>query len=94
MDDFKIMPPNIPTLVASIDGGHLGSYYVKGGGRTGKATVAFLQWQQKGDMSKRALFCDPAADSMLIKDGWNISSKNGMCDQPKVNAPVASAALW
>jgi len=77
--DFKQMPTNIPTLMASINVGHLGSYYVKGGGRIEAAAVTFFQWKQRGDFSKKELFCDLKPGTMLLQAGWNVTSKNGMC---------------
>jgi hypothetical protein len=56
----------------------MGSYYQKGAGKMGKAAVAFLKWQFKGDASQKALFCSKA-DSTLTKAGFKIESKNGMC---------------
>jgi hypothetical protein len=45
----------------------------------GKAAVAFLKWKLKGDESQKALFCNPATDSSLVKLGFKIESKNGIC---------------
>jgi hypothetical protein len=45
----------------------------------GKAAVAFFKWQQQGDESQKKLFCNPDRDSALIKMGFKIISKNGMC---------------
>jgi hypothetical protein len=47
------------------------------GGKTGKIAVAYLKWRQRDDASSKALFCSPG--SSLVTDGWNITSKNGMC---------------
>jgi hypothetical protein len=56
----------------------MGSYYQKGAGKMGKAAVAFLKWQFKGDASQKSKFCS-ASESPLTKLGFNIQSKNGMC---------------
>jgi hypothetical protein len=69
----------VPALKASADIGHIGTYYQKYGGKMGKAAVAFFKWQQKGDLSQKPLFCSPSADSTLIKAGFKVESKNGMC---------------
>jgi hypothetical protein len=45
-----------------------------GGGKFGKAVTAYLKWQFKGDEASKKLFLD--ADSPLVADGWNITSKN------------------
>jgi len=57
----------------------MGSYYQKGAGRMGKAAVAFLKWQFKGDASQKNLFCSPAESSLTKNLGFKIESKNGMC---------------
>jgi len=66
-------------MLADADTGHIGTYYQLGGGMTGKAAVAFMKWKMKGDQSQKALLCKPAADSMLLKAGWSIKMKEGMC---------------
>jgi hypothetical protein len=45
----------------------------------GRAAVAFFKWQQKGDAESKAVFCSPGANSALIKAGFTIESKNGLC---------------
>jgi hypothetical protein len=57
----------------------MGSYYQKYGGRMGKNAVAFFDWQLKGDEKAKALFCNPGADSELIKLGFSFKAKNGIC---------------
>jgi hypothetical protein len=57
----------------------MGTYYQKYAGKMGKAATYFLKWQFKGDMQAKKLFCNPAKDSELLKVGWRIESKNGMC---------------
>ena len=64
------MPAGTPALKASIEIGHIGTYYQKYGGKMGKGAVDFFSWQQKGDQSKKALFCNPSADSDLVKAGF------------------------
>jgi hypothetical protein len=44
----------------------------------GKAAVAFFKWQQKGDASQKSTFCSPASSS-LVKIGFKIVTKNGLC---------------
>jgi hypothetical protein len=61
--------------LASLDTGHVGTYFAKQGGKFGKAAVAYFDWQFKGDKAKRASFTD-LQNSELIKEHWNISSKN------------------
>ena len=68
-----------PALKATIDIGHIGSYYQRYGGSMGKAAVAFFKWQQKGDATQKATFCSPAS-SQLVKIGFKIQTKNGLCN--------------
>jgi len=69
---------SVPALKATVDVGHIGTYYQKYGGKFGRAAVAFFKWQQKGDSASKALFCSPAS-SELTKVGFKIESRNGMC---------------
>jgi len=66
-------------LIANAELGHIGTFYQKYGGKTGKAAVALLKWRFKGDLKAKELFCSPAADSEIIKMGFDIRSKNGFC---------------
>jgi hypothetical protein len=45
----------------------------------GKAATGFFRWKLKGDTTYKSLFCNPAEDPTLIKLGFRIESKNGMC---------------
>jgi hypothetical protein len=58
----------------NLDSGHGGTYSTPGGGKFGKAVVAYLKWQFKGDEASKKLFLEPT--SPFIADGWNISAKN------------------
>jgi len=60
------------------DSGHMGTYYQKSGGKFGKTAVKLLKWQFKGEASNMASFCDTKT-SALVKAGWKIESKGGMC---------------
>jgi len=72
--DYQILPPNIPALVASINSGHMGTYFQANGGTYGKAAVAWFNWQFKNDSAGKALFLSPG--SALTTDGWTIKSRN------------------
>ena len=56
--------------------GHLGTLFLKGGGRMAQATVDLMDWKLRGDVSKKAQFCGTPA---LTADGWTLSAKNGFC---------------
>lgn len=72
--DYAVLPPSIPALVASINTGHMGTYFKPDGGTYGKAAVAWFNWQFKNDTAGKAMFMNPA--SALTKDGWTIKSRN------------------
>jgi hypothetical protein len=85
------VPSQVPALFASLkDVGHLGTFFVLGGGRMAKAAVDLMDWKLRGDASKRALFCPVGASGAgnatakagspaLDADGWTLASKNGFC---------------
>jgi hypothetical protein len=68
-----------PSLLADIEMGHIGSYYQKSGGRMGKIAVRFLQWKFKDQKDLKEEFCGNSTSSELVKLGFKIQSKNGMC---------------
>lgn len=75
--DFELVGAKVPALFASIkDVGHLGTFFLRGGGRMAQATVDLMDWKLRGDVSKKAQFCGTPA---LTKDGWTLESKNGFC---------------
>jgi hypothetical protein len=75
--DYETVPTTVPALFASLkDVGHLGTFFVHGGGRMAKATVDLMNWKLRGDASKKAQFCGTPA---LNADGWSLASKNGFC---------------
>ncbi|KAF2402647.1 hypothetical protein EJ06DRAFT_473443 [Trichodelitschia bisporula] len=67
----------VPALKGSIDVGHIGTYYQKGGGKIGRAAVAYFSWKQKGETKYKAEFCGTGGE--LTKVGWKFEAKNGMC---------------
>jgi len=73
------IPSNIPALQGTNPIGHIGSYYQKSGGKTGRVAVSFFKWQLKGDESQKAQFCGPPGSSNLMKEGSVFKSKNGFC---------------
>jgi hypothetical protein len=46
----------------------------RNGGKFGKAVVAYLKWIFKDDQEAKKLFLTP--NSALVRDGWNITTKN------------------
>jgi dienelactone hydrolase len=73
-EDFKKLPAGLRALLASYDMGHIGTYFEQSGGAVGKAAVKFFDAVFKGDVIAKALFTDPASE--LIKEGWNITTRN------------------
>jgi len=71
--DYDALPKTVPALVASINTGHMGTYFQANGGTYGKAAVAWFNWQLKNDTSGMAMF---KAGSPLTRDGWTIKSRN------------------
>jgi hypothetical protein len=61
--------------MASLDTGHVGTYFGKNGGKFAKAAVLYFDWQLKGDAASGAAFTD-LKNSVLIKELWNVTSKN------------------
>jgi hypothetical protein len=89
------MPKDVPVLFASLENAaHLGTFFIVKGGKQASAALDFLDWKVRGDQSKRSLFCPPVSNSTssaggqvqkppsaspLEAEGWDITSKNGMC---------------
>jgi hypothetical protein len=74
--DYPLLPVGLPSLKASLDSGHMGTYGSTGGGKFGKAAVAFFEWQFRGDEKAKAKFTDPNSEGSLVKDNWNVTMKN------------------
>jgi dienelactone hydrolase len=65
----------VQKLKLHLDSGHMGTYSTTGGGKFGKAAVAFFQWQLKDDEKAKLRFSDPKSEGSLVKDNWyNITS--------------------
>jgi hypothetical protein len=76
---FKSLPAGTPGLWMDVNVGHTGTYYQNASGKIGNAATKFLQWKFKSDNSLKSLFCNPSKESELVKAGWDIWAKNGMC---------------
>jgi hypothetical protein len=74
-----LVPKSTPALKATINNGHIGSYYQKYGGKMGKAAVALFKWRLKDDGEAKWEFCNTDPVSPLVELGFKIESKNGMC---------------
>jgi hypothetical protein len=65
----------VPTWKGNLDAGHGGTYFAKNGGKFGKATVALLEWQFRGDEKWKAIALDAKAPGSLVLDNWKIEYK-------------------
>ena len=53
----------------------MGTYVSTGGGKFGKAAVAYFEWQFRGDQAAKKRFTDPSVEGSLVKDNWNVTMK-------------------
>jgi hypothetical protein len=74
--DYEKLPKGVPALFASLDTGHLGTYAAPNAGKFGKAAVAFLDWQFRGNEESKRKFKDPQSEGSFVKDKWNITMKD------------------
>jgi hypothetical protein len=74
--DYALLPTGLPAYWASLDTGHQGTYSATNGGKFGKAAVAYLQWQFRGNATSKAICQDAKAPSSLVADNWNVTYKN------------------
>jgi hypothetical protein len=63
-------------MKAELDTGHMGTYWSDGGGKFGKAAVAFFEWQFRGDEKAKLKFTNPILEGSLVTDKWNMTYKN------------------
>jgi hypothetical protein len=61
---------------ASLDTGHVGTYFAKNGGKFGKAAVAFFNWQFKDDSKAKAYCTQRSAAPSLASEHWNVTFRN------------------
>jgi hypothetical protein len=74
MDDFKRIE-KIPVFVANKGVGHGGTFNQPHGGDWAMASVAWLQWQFKGDAEAGKLFTGNPP-GLAKKEGWTVDKKN------------------
>jgi hypothetical protein len=74
--DYPLLPEGLPAYKATLDTGHLGTYWAANGGKAGKAAVAYLQWQFRDDPKARAICLDPKSPGSLVSDNWAVTYKN------------------
>jgi hypothetical protein len=74
MDDFKRIE-KLPVFVANKGVGHGGTFTQPHGGDWAMASVAWLQWQLKGDAAAGKLFTGNPP-GLAQKEGWTVEKKN------------------
>ncbi len=74
--DYALLPKGLPAYKASLNTGHLGTYRGQNGGKFGKAAVAYLEWQLRGDANSKAILIDPKSSKSLVRDNWTVEYKN------------------
>ena len=74
MDDFKRIE-KLPAFVANKGVGHGGTFTQPHGGDWAMASVAWLQWQFRGDAEAGKLFTGNPP-GLARKDGWTVDKKN------------------
>jgi hypothetical protein len=79
-NDYHDLPSGLPSLKLSLDTGPLGTYLSPHGGKFGVAAITYFKWVLKGDQESRRLLLRAgsrvASESILVKDGWNVTWKN------------------
>jgi hypothetical protein len=60
----------------NLDTGHSGTYSATNGGKFGKAAVAYLEWQWRGDVKAKAVIMDKSSPGSLVSDNWTVEYKN------------------
>jgi hypothetical protein len=73
-DDFKRIE-TVPVFLLNHDVGHGGTYRQENGGEFGKAAVAWLKWQLKGDETAKKMFAGPDC-GFCRNTAWNVQVKN------------------
>ena len=73
ISDYDLL--TVPKFKVHLDAGHSATYGDTNGGKFGKAVVAFLEWQFRGDEKAKLQFSDPKSENSFAKQGWyNITS--------------------
>ena len=74
--DYDLLPNGLPAYKASLDTGHMGTFFAKNGGKSGKAAVNFLEWRFRGSEKGKAVLFDSKSPGSLASDHWNVTFKN------------------
>jgi len=74
--DYALLNSGLGAFKASLDTGHGGTYSGTNGGKAGKAAVAYLEWQFRGDAKSKAILLEPTSAGSLVSDKWTVDFKN------------------
>ena len=74
--DYKLLNTGLPSYKASLDTGHGGTYAATNGGKFGKAVVAYLEWQWRGNATAKSVLFEPSSAGSLVSDKWTVEYKN------------------
>jgi hypothetical protein len=74
--DYRDLPHGLPAVKAIIDSGHMGTYTQRNGGKYAKAAVEYFKLVLKNDQRAKSMLVGEKKNSVLIKDGWEITAKN------------------
>lgn len=74
--DYQMLPDGLPAFKASLDSGHMGTFFTKQGGKYGKTSVALFEWFFRGDQKGKAMWADPASVGSMVSEKWNVTHKN------------------
>jgi len=70
--DYALLNAGRPKLRANLDTGHGGTFAATNGGKEGKAVVAYLEWQWRGNATAKAYILNGG----LQKDDWVVKQAN------------------
>lgn len=74
--DYALLNAGLPKLRVNLDSGHSGTYQATNGGKFGKAAVAYLEWQWRGNVTSKAVIFDAQSAGSLVKDNWTVEQAN------------------
>jgi hypothetical protein len=74
--DYAQLNSGLPAYKASLETGHGGTYSATNGGKFGKAAVAYLEWQIRGNATAKNILLNPQTPGSLVSDRWTVDYKN------------------
>jgi len=74
--DYGLLPAGLPAFKASLDTGHMGTYFAEDGGKFGKAAVAYLEWQFRNDVKSKEICIGKGPGSLVSQNWQGVAFKN------------------